>query len=83
MSQPIVHAASGEKFPAPEEYVGYALHDPPGEKIGSVETVFVNGGGDPEYVRARIKTGFLKSKTVLIPVSFAEVDDQRRTLTLK
>lgn len=83
MSHTIVNTDSGERFLAPEEYAGYALLDPPGENIGCVETVFVNGSGDPEYVRARMKTGFLKSKTVLIPVSFAEVDDRRRTLTLK
>ncbi len=83
MSHTIVHTESGEKFLAPEEYVGYALLDPSGRKMGSVVAIFVNGSGDPEYVRARIKTGFLKSKTTLMPMSSMSVDDERRSLALK
>jgi uncharacterized protein YrrD len=60
---------------------GYAVYDPVGEKIGSAEDVFVNGDGDPVYVRVNI--GFLFSRTVLIPVQFVETDEERRTLVLK
>ena len=35
----------------------------------------------PEYVRVRI--GLFGRKSVLIPVQFAEVDDERQTLDLK
>jgi hypothetical protein len=43
--------------------------------------VFVNRNEEPEYVRVRI--GFFGQKSVLIPVQFAEVDDERQTLVLK
>lgn len=83
MSHALIHNESGERFSTPEGRAGYALLDPSGQKIGSIVEVFVNGGGEPEYVRVKVKAGFLKSKTVMIPVSFAEVDDQLCTLTLK
>jgi len=60
---------------------GYAVFDPLGQKIGSAEEVFVNWSGEPEYVRVRI--GRFKRKAVLIPVHFAEVDDERQILVLK
>ena len=52
-----------------------------GQKIGSAEEVFVNRNKVPEYVRVRI--GLFGRKSVLIPVQFAEVDDERQTLVLK
>lgn len=79
MSHTIAHTESGKRFSKPEGRAGYALLDPSGQKIGSIVEVFVNASGEPEYVRAR----FLKSKTVLIPVSFAEVDDRQSIITLK
>jgi hypothetical protein len=60
---------------------GYAVYDPLGQKIGSAEEVFVNWSGEPEYVRVRI--GLFGRKSALIPVQFAEVDDERQTLILK
>ena len=60
---------------------GYEVYDPLGQKIGSAEEVFVNRNEEPEYVRVRI--GFFGQKSVLIPVQFAEVDDERRILVLK
>ena len=60
---------------------GYAVYDPLGQKIGSAEEVFVNRNKEPEYVRVRI--GLFGRKSVLIPVQFAEVDDERQTLDLK
>ena len=70
----------GARLKAPEECVGYEVFDPLGQKIGSVEGVFVNGDGEPEYVR--VKTGWLGRKSVLIPVQFVAVDEDLRTLTL-
>ena len=61
--------------------VGYEVYDPLGQKIGSAEEVFVNRNEEPEYVRVRI--GFFGQKSVLIPVQFAEMDDERRVLVLK
>lgn len=83
MSHTIAHTESGKRFSKPEGRAGYALLDPSGQKIGSIVEVFVNASGEPEYVRARVRARFLKSKTVLIPVSFAEVDDRQSIITLK
>lgn len=72
---------TGNRFEAPEEYVGYDLRDPEGRKIGSVKELFTNADGEPEYVR--IKFGFLGLRSVLIPVGFVALDEERRTLTLQ
>ncbi|MCA1717272.1 MAG: hypothetical protein LC781_10720 [Actinobacteria bacterium] len=66
---------------APEGCVGYGVYDPLGQKIGSVEKVFVNGYREPEYVRVRM--GFFGLKSVLIPVGFVEIDEGRCSLVLK
>lgn len=60
---------------------GYAVYDPLGQKIGRAEKVFVNWNEEPEYVRVRI--GLFERRSVLIPVQFAELDDERRVLVLK
>jgi hypothetical protein len=60
---------------------GYAVYDPLGQKIGCAEELFVNWNEEPEYVRVRI--GLFERKSVLIPVQFAEVDDEGQTLVLK
>ena len=60
---------------------GYAVYDPLGQKIGSAEKVFVNWNQEPKYVRVRI--GLFGRRSVLIPVQFAELDDERRVLVLK
>lgn len=69
------------RFKAPEEYVGYRVHDPEDRRIGRVKELFTNTHGEPEYVRVRI--GLLGLKSVLIPIGFVRVDEQRRTLTLQ
>lgn len=66
---------------APEECVEYGAYDPLGQKIGSVEKIFVNGDREPEYVRVRM--GLFRLKSVLIPVGFVEIDEGRRGLVLK
>ena len=60
---------------------GYAVYDPLGQKIGSAEEMFVNRDDEPQYVRVRV--GLFGRRSVLIPVQFAEVDDERRILVLK
>lgn len=60
---------------------GYAVYDPLGQKIGRAEKVFLNWNEEPEYVRVRI--GLFERRSVLIPVQFAELDDERRVLVLK
>ena len=66
---------------APEGCAGYGVYDPLGQKIGSVEKVFVNGDREPEYVRVRM--GLFGLKSVLIPVRVVEIDEERCSLVLK
>ena len=66
---------------ASKKGAGYAVYDPLGQRIGSAEEVFVNRNEEPKYVRVR--GGFFGQKSVLIPVQFAEVNDERRILFLK
>lgn len=61
--------------------VGYTVYDPMGQKIGRAERVFLNWHQEPEYVRVRI--GLIGRRSVLIPVQFAEIDDERQNLVLK
>ena len=60
---------------------GYTLLDPLGQRLGRVERVFCNRGGEPQYVR--IRTGLLGQKLALIPVMGLAVDSGRRDLTLR
>ncbi len=64
-----------------EEYVGYKVCDPRGQKVGRAEKLFLNGSGDPEYIRVR--TGLFGFKTVLIPVQTVAADEDRRALVLQ
>ncbi len=63
------------------EYVGYTVCDPRGQKIGRAEKLFLNGSGEPEYIR--VKMGLLGFKTVLIPVQAVAADEERRALVLQ
>lgn len=65
----------------PEECVGYRVCDPLGQKIGTVEKIFVNGDGEPEH--ARVRMGLFGMKSVLIPVVSVCVDEQRKAITLE
>jgi hypothetical protein len=71
----------GDRFETPVEYVGYKLRDPLGQKIGSVQELFVNDNDEPEYVK--VKMGFLGLKSVLIPVEIVAVNEERRSLILR
>jgi ribosomal 30S subunit maturation factor RimM len=71
----------GGRFEAFEEYAGYEVRDPVGQKLGSVENLFVNDGGKPEYIR--VKIGLFGHKTVLIPITFVAIDKEQRTLVLQ
>jgi hypothetical protein len=70
---------TGGSIRAPEEYAGYTVCDPRGQKIGRAERLFVNGRGEPEYIR--VKAGLFK--TVLIPVQTVAADEERRALVLQ
>jgi hypothetical protein len=64
-----------------EEYAGYAVCDPRGQRIGRTETIFLNGRGEPEYIK--VKMGLLGFKTVLLPVQSVLADEERRALLLQ
>ena len=60
--------------------MGFEVQDPLGQRVGSVEKVFLNGNGEAEY--ARVKIGRPARKGVLLPVHLVAVDRERRTLKL-
>ena len=62
-----------------EDYQGYEVRDPLGQRIGRAEKLFVDGDGDPKHVRVRL--GFF-GKSVLIPVESLKADPERRTIVL-
>jgi hypothetical protein len=63
------------------EYAGYTACDPQGQKIGRIERIFLNGRGEPEYIK--VKLGFFGFKSILIPVLSVATDEERRTLLLQ
>jgi hypothetical protein len=75
------YAKPGASICGPDRYAGYVVRDPRGQKIGRTEKYFVNGSGEPEYIRVRM--GLFGFKTVLIPVQTVAVDKERRTLVLQ
>ena len=70
-----------ERFQGPQDWAGYEVHDPLGQKIGRAEEIFVNLNDEPEYIR--VKTGFFGLKSALIPVKLAAVDAERRVIELR
>ena len=75
------HEELRERFLGPQEWAGYEVHDPLGQKIGWAEEVFVNANDEPEYIRVRI--GFFRLKSLLIPVKLAAADAERRVVELR
>ena len=64
-----------------EEYAEYTLCDPQGQKIGRIERIFLNGSGEPEYIK--VKIGYFGFKSILIPVLSVATDEEQRTLLLQ
>ena len=75
------HRERGGPVRTAEEYAGYMVCDPRGQRVGRTEEIFLNGRGEPEYIK--VKWGFLGFKTVLIPVQSVAADEERRTLVLE
>ena len=71
----------GGSIATTEEYAGYNACDPRGQRIGRIERSFLNGRGEPEYIK--VKMGFFGFKSVLIPVQSVATDEKRRTLLLQ
>ena len=71
----------GRVLEAPERAHGVQRTRPAGpEGRTRVERIFVNGDGQPEYVR--VTKGRHVQKSILLPVQFVSLDPERRTLTL-
>ena len=71
---------SGAPSKPREDYYDYVVRDPEGRKIGRVKELFASLLGEPQYVRVRV--GFFGLRSVLIPVCFVAIDEERRALTL-
>jgi len=76
-----IHEEPQERFLEPQEWRGYEVYDPLGQKIGQAEEILVNVSDDPEYIK--VKMGFFGLKTVLIPVHLAAADAERRIIELR
>jgi hypothetical protein len=75
------HGERRERSLEPQEWAGYEVHDPLGQKVGRAERIFVNANDDPEYIR--VTTGFFPPKSILIPVKLAAADAERRVIELR
>ena len=64
----------------PQEWTGYEVYDPLGQKIRQAEEILVNARGDPEYIK--VKMGFFGPNTVLI-LHLAAADAERRIIELR
>jgi hypothetical protein len=70
-----------DRFIALEDYFsGYEVYDPAHSKIGKVGDLFVDENHEPEYVS--VKTGFLGTKSTLIPWQIVEVRDEEMRLVV-
>src|SRR5919202_4359222 len=58
-----------------ERFAGYTVYDANREKIGKVDDLFVDEDDNPEYIG--VKTGFLGTKSTLIPIELVRVNDKR------
>jgi len=70
-----------DPFEVAKEHAGYRVCDPLGRKIGTVEDIFMNAYGEPEYIK--VKMGLLEIRSVLLPVQSVAVDKERRILGLQ
>ncbi len=66
-----------DSFTALEDrFAGYEVYDHHYEKIGKVDDLFVDEGDNLEYIG--VKTGFLGTRSTLIPMGMVRVNDERR-----
>ena len=70
-----------ERFLEPQEWKGYEVYDPLGQKIGHAEVILVNASDDPEYIKVKMR--FFGPMSVLIPVHLAAADAERRVIELR
>src|SRR3712207_95888 len=68
-----------DRFTAIEDqYAGYTVYDPDGDKIGKVDDLFVDENDQPEYLG--VKMGLLCTRSTLIPWQMVEVREEESTL---
>jgi uncharacterized protein (TIGR02271 family) len=71
-----------DRFAELEEYfAGYTVYDANREKIGKVDDLFVDEDDNPEYIG--VKTGFLGTKSTLIPIELVRVNDRRGLVEIR
>jgi hypothetical protein len=75
------HEESQKQFLEPQEWTGYEVYDPLGQKLGQAEEILVNASDEPVYSRVRMAS--LGPKTVLIPVHLAAADAEQRVIELR
>src|SRR3712207_7193389 len=70
-----------DRFTALEDqYAGYEVYDPNGEKIGKVDDLFVDENDQPEYIG--VKMGFLGTRSTLIPMEIATTDETNSAINV-
>ena len=68
-----------DRFTAIEDqYEGYTVYDRNAEKIGKVDDLFLDENDQPEYIG--VKMGFLGTRSTLIPMEVARVDENDRRI---
>jgi uncharacterized protein (TIGR02271 family) len=68
-----------DRFTAIEDqYAGYTVYDPDGDKIGKVDDLFVDENDSPEYIG--VKMGLLGTRSTLIPWQMIEVREDESSL---
>jgi uncharacterized protein (TIGR02271 family) len=63
-----------------DRYAGYTVYDNAGSKIGKVDDLFLDENDSPEYIG--VKMGFLGTKSTLIPMEAATVDESAGAITV-
>ena len=58
------------------DFADYSVYDTYYEKIGKVDDLFVDENDQPRYIG--VKVGFLGTRSTLVPVELARVNDGRR-----
>ncbi len=61
-----------------ERYAEYEVYDRRGETLGKVDTLLLDEGDELEYVG--VKTSPLGTRSTLIPIRIARIDDERRAI---
>jgi uncharacterized protein (TIGR02271 family) len=70
-----------DRFTAIEDqYAGYTVYDPDGDKIGKVDDLFVDENDQPEYIG--VKMGLLGTRSTLIPWQMVEVREADNSMVV-